>query len=215
VSWPSPSCQGSSTTRSRPASGARPDPERRGGARVGQHRGGLLVAQHEQVGCADHAAGEPAGTQAAQRGGADADQRERTAREPGRGRDRRRPAQQRQRPPPAGGVQRLEDGPAGDDHGVRALQPPADPAQIAAMDGGDAVLGRGGGGVGGRGQHAVLGKRPAQRHEQRLVAGVALAERAERQHTAGPRAWRGCRGGHGQRDAGIAGSGRGHAVTSA
>jgi hypothetical protein len=163
--------------------------------------GRLVVAQDQQVGRVDDAAGQAAGRRAVERRGADADQRQRLAQ---RARERGecgRAAQERQRRAPGCRVQRLEHRAAGDDDGVSARDQAHDARDVVAADGGQAVLGGGRGRVGRGDERRVVAQGVGERGEQRLVAGVALAERAG-QEDARAAGWgalggrAGCDGGH-------------------
>jgi hypothetical protein len=161
--------------------------QRRGSAGGREPRGGLVVAQDQQVGGADDDPREPARGHAVQVAGADADERQGA---PGRldgERDRRGAGEERERRAPAGRVQPLEDGAAGEHDRVGGAHRLQHRADVVARDGRDAVLPRRRGGIGRRRGQRRAGERACERGEQRLVARVALAERAGQQHVAAHR----------------------------
>jgi hypothetical protein len=158
------------------------DAERRRRAGGGQPRGGLLVAQDQQIRAAHDEAREPPRERGVERPGADADERERLAQGARERSEPRRPGEQRMARPPAGGVQRLEDAAARDDDGVAGGDGAGHGGGVLAVDGAEAVdRGR----VGARRRsddRHVVGQRAGEGAQQRLVAGVALAEGAGEEH---------------------------------
>jgi hypothetical protein len=158
------------------------DPHRRGRAGRREPRRRLLVAQDEQVGGAHDRARQPAGRRAVEVARPDADQSERAPHRLHRARHRRRAGEQRERRPPARRMQALEDRPAGEDDGVRAADGPQHRRGVVPGHRGDAVLARGRRRLRGRRGQPRARQRAGERREQRLVARVALAERAGQQH---------------------------------